>query len=312
MRRRRGPPGSGRGPTACAHRPAASGQREDAELVTLRVDQARPRHVALSDVEVGGTEGLEARDLRLLVVTGVGQQVEVDAVRHRLPARLAQELQVRADARRRAQRRMGVGHFVHGPVRRPAPEPGHGPGVRAVDDHRGDRPGVPVDLPRLQHAELVPLRVREYRPGHIALPDVGGRRAEIPQPRDQLPLVLPGGAGQIQVCAVLHRRLGLGHADHVDPDADRGRPPEPVPRPRIARPAGLPADDPPPERRGPEPPDRGVVDRLDVHLHGSQRHTPDRRPVLTRARGGSIDPLRRDPQQHAVTDRDHRLPRTGW
>ena len=49
----------------------------------------------------------------------------------------AVELQIWADALGGAQHRMIVGHLVQGPIHRLAPEPGHGPRIGAVDQHRG-------------------------------------------------------------------------------------------------------------------------------------------------------------------------------
>src|SRR5258707_12049948 len=80
-------------------RGAASARGEDVELVALRVGEARPRDVALAEVDVGGAESTQPGHLGLLIVTGVGPQVEVDAVLHGLHVRRAEELQVRADTR---------------------------------------------------------------------------------------------------------------------------------------------------------------------------------------------------------------------
>src|SRR5580692_1857427 len=55
-----------------------SGWSEDAELVALRVGQARPRDVALAEVDVGGAECSQPRHLHRLIVTGVGPEVEMD------------------------------------------------------------------------------------------------------------------------------------------------------------------------------------------------------------------------------------------
>src|SRR5215468_7598120 len=93
-----------------------SARGEDVELVALRVGQAGPRHVALADVDAGGAERPQPGHLRRLVVTGVGPQVEMDPVLHGLDAGGAEELQVRADARGGAQRRMVAGHLAHRPV----------------------------------------------------------------------------------------------------------------------------------------------------------------------------------------------------
>jgi hypothetical protein len=62
--------------------------------VALRVGQARPRDVALAEVEVGGAEGPQPGHLRCFVVTGVRQQVKMDAVCHGLHAGRAEELQI--------------------------------------------------------------------------------------------------------------------------------------------------------------------------------------------------------------------------
>src|SRR4029077_2628077 len=58
---------------------SASAWGEDVELVTLRVGQARPRHVALADVDAGGAESLQPGHLRRVIVTGVRPQVEMHA-----------------------------------------------------------------------------------------------------------------------------------------------------------------------------------------------------------------------------------------
>src|SRR6202044_1032215 len=104
---------------------SASARGEDVELVALRVDEARPRHVTLAEVDVGGAQGAQPGYLRRLIVTGVRPQVEMDAVLHGLRVGRADELQVRADARGRAQCGEVAGHRVQGPVRRLVPEPGH-------------------------------------------------------------------------------------------------------------------------------------------------------------------------------------------
>src|ERR1039458_3937477 len=65
-------------------RGSASARGEDAELVALRVGQDRPRDVALAEVDVGGAESPQPGHLRLLIVTGVGPEVEMDAVLHGL------------------------------------------------------------------------------------------------------------------------------------------------------------------------------------------------------------------------------------
>ena len=165
-------PASGRSSRAGTPWPGSASRqrgREDAELVALRVGEAHPRHVALADVGVSGAEGPQPGHLCRLIVTGVRHQVEMDTVPHGLHAGRAKELQIRPDALGRTQPRMIVVHLVQGPVRSLAPEPGHGPRIRAVDHHRGDRPGVPVDRPRLQHTEHIALRVGQDGPWHIAL-----------------------------------------------------------------------------------------------------------------------------------------------
>ncbi len=102
------------------------------------------------------------------------------------------------------------GQFEQGPVRHPGPEACHRLRVHAVDDRRGDRTGVAVDLPGFQDAELVALRVREDGPRDVALAHVGRRRAEGAQAGDQLRLVGRGGGGEVEVEAVLGRCLGVG------------------------------------------------------------------------------------------------------
>src|SRR3984957_3563763 len=145
-------------------RGSASTRGENVELVALRVGQARPRDVALAEVDVGGAECSQPGHLRRLIVTGVGPQVEMDAVLHGLPAGRAEELEIRPDTRGGAQHRVIAGHLVQGPVDRLVPEPGHGPRVRAVDRHRSHWPGVPAARPGRQPAELVALRVSQNGP----------------------------------------------------------------------------------------------------------------------------------------------------
>ena len=65
--------------------------------MALRIGQARPRDVALAEVEVGGAQSAQPGHLRCFVVTGVGQQVKMDAVWHGLHAGRAEELEIRAD-----------------------------------------------------------------------------------------------------------------------------------------------------------------------------------------------------------------------
>src|SRR4051795_1013369 len=77
---------------------SASARREDVELVALRVGQARPRHVALAEVNVGGAESPQPGHLGRLIVTGIRPEVEVDAVLHGLHVGRAQEQEVRPDA----------------------------------------------------------------------------------------------------------------------------------------------------------------------------------------------------------------------
>jgi hypothetical protein len=53
----------------------ASARGEDVELVALRVGEARPRDIALAEVDVGGAECSQPGHLGLLIVTGVGPEV---------------------------------------------------------------------------------------------------------------------------------------------------------------------------------------------------------------------------------------------
>src|SRR5829696_5789122 len=158
---------------------------------------------------------------------------------------------------------------VQGPVRRLAPEPGHGPRIGAVEDHRGDRAGVPVELPRLQHSEQVALRVGQDRPRHVALAYVGGRRTELLQARDQLRLMGRGRGGEIEVHAVLHR-LGVRDADDIDADGGGVRPDE-AHGFDVGHPWPL-AGHPPAERIRPEPAERRVIAGLHIHLNKAHRH----------------------------------------
>lgn len=170
------------------------------------------------EVDVGGAEGAQPGHLRLLIVTGVRQQVKMDAVRHGLHAGRADELEVRADTLGGAQHRLIVSHLVQGPVHRLVPEPGHGPRIRAVDHHPGDRPGVPVDLPRLQHAELVALRVGEDRDregGVVGTRSFGGVRGGPRRGRRFAPepvRVGPRGSGSSRI-----RQLARGPGRYPGP-----------------------------------------------------------------------------------------------
>jgi hypothetical protein len=75
---------------------SGSARGEDAELVALRVGEAPPRHVALADVDTGGTESPQPGHLRRLIVTGVRQQVEMNAVPPSLHAGRAEDLPISA------------------------------------------------------------------------------------------------------------------------------------------------------------------------------------------------------------------------
>src|SRR5258708_38724992 len=83
--------------TVISERGSAAARGEDAEFVALRVGQDRPRDVALAEVDVGGAESPQPGHLRLLIVTGVGPEVEMDAVLHGLHVRRAEELEIRPD-----------------------------------------------------------------------------------------------------------------------------------------------------------------------------------------------------------------------
>ena len=63
---------------------ADSARGEDVELIALGVGEARPRHVALAKVDVGGAESPQPVHLRRLIITGVRPEVEMDAVLHGL------------------------------------------------------------------------------------------------------------------------------------------------------------------------------------------------------------------------------------
>ena len=134
---------------------AASARGEDAELVALRVGEAHPWHIALADVGVSGAQGPQPGHLRRLIVPCVRPQVQMDAAPHGLHGGRAKELQIgpspwpNAASHDRRSPRAGSS---------PSPRPRTGPwsAVRTVDHHRGDRPGVPVDRSRLQHANKLP------------------------------------------------------------------------------------------------------------------------------------------------------------
>ena len=127
----------------------------------------------------------------------------MDTVLHGLDVGRADELKIRPDTLGGAERRQFVGHPVQAPVHRLGPEPRHGPRIRAVADHCGDRPGVPVDRAGLQHAELVALRVGKNGPRDVTLAHVGGRRAETLHTRDQVRLMGCRRRGEVDVHAVL-------------------------------------------------------------------------------------------------------------
>src|SRR6266568_1624334 len=118
--------------TVISERGSASARGEDVELVALRVGQARPRHVALAEVDVGGAECSQPGHLRRLIVTGIGPKVEMDAVLHGLHVGRAEELEIRSDTLGGAQHRAIAGHLVQGPVHRLVPEPGHGPRAQST------------------------------------------------------------------------------------------------------------------------------------------------------------------------------------
>src|SRR5215471_21846870 len=96
----------------------ASARGEDAEVVALRVGEDLPWHGTLAEVDVGGAERPQPGHLRLLIVTGVRHHVEMDAVPPGPLTGPAEELQIRADALGRAQRRIIVGRLVQDPVHR--------------------------------------------------------------------------------------------------------------------------------------------------------------------------------------------------
>ncbi|MCY1225478.1 hypothetical protein D9M72_376750 [compost metagenome] len=180
------------------------------------------------------------------------------------------ELEIRPHTLGRTQPGMIVGHLVRRPVHRLAPEPGHGPRVRTVDHHRGNRPGVPVDRPWLQHPEQIALRVGQCRPWHVALAHVGGRRPKLLQPRDQLRLVGRGGGGEIEVRPVANR-LGVGDGDHIHADGDGVRPDE-AHGFNVGH-SGPFAGNTPAERLRPKPAERCVIPGLEIHLNELQCHT---------------------------------------
>ncbi len=188
---------------------------------------------------------------------------------HGLHVGRAEELQIRADALGRAQHRVIVGYLVQGPVHRLVPEPRHGPRVRAVDHHRGHRSGVPVDRSRLQHAELVALRIGQDSPWHVALAHVGGRCAEFLQARDHVRLMGCGGRGELDAHEVLHR-LGLRVGNDVDADGssigiDEAHGLE------VGH-AGFLAVNTPAQHLRPEPAERRVIPSLHMNLNKSRRH----------------------------------------
>jgi hypothetical protein len=117
-----------------------------------------------------------------------------------------------------------------------------------------------VDFPRLQHAELVALRVGEDRPRYFALAHVGGRRAKSPEARDQLRLMGRRGGGEIEVHTVLCCCLGFRDGNDVDADADRVRPNEAADGSNVGQAGSL--VNTPAERLRPEQADRRVIKSL--------------------------------------------------
>jgi mRNA interferase MazF len=84
-----------------SERGSASARGEDVELAALRVGQAHPRDVALAEVDVGSAECSQLDHLCRLIVTGVGPEVEMDAVLHGLGYGLKPWLVVSNNARNR-------------------------------------------------------------------------------------------------------------------------------------------------------------------------------------------------------------------
>jgi hypothetical protein len=124
-------------------------------------------------------------------------------------------------------------------------------------------------LLRAYHAELVSLGVGQDRPGFLAgLPDVDAARPEREQSLDLLVAVF-GAAGQVEVQAVLDR-LGIG--DRHEAQADR--------RVLVRADDDLAltlGQDPPAERLGPEPGQRGQVVSVDHDVMESDRHAASMR-----------------------------------
>ena len=125
---------------------------------------------------------------------------------------------------------------------------------------------------RVQHAELVALRVGHDRPWDVALAYVGECRAEILQARDQLRLMGRRGRGEVDMHAVLHR-LGFRGGDEVDADGDGVGIDEALGF-EVGH-AGSLAGDFPAEHLRPETAQRGVVKSLHVDLHKPRCHVDD-------------------------------------
>jgi hypothetical protein len=86
----------------------------------------------------------------------------------------------------------------------------------------------------------VALRVGEDRPRHVALAQMGGRRTESLEARDQLRLLGRRGGGEIEVHTVLRGCLGFRDGNDVDADGDRVRPNEAAGGPGLGGHAGFP------------------------------------------------------------------------
>jgi hypothetical protein len=136
--------------------------------------------------------------------------------------------------------------------------------------------GPVSDRLRLQHVELVALRVGEDRPRDVALAHVGGRCAEFLKARDEVRLMGGGGRGEIDVYAVLHR-FGLRVGNDIDADGGGVGVDEALGL-EVGH-AGCLAGNTPVERLRPEPAERRVIPSLHMNLNKSRRHAADPRPM---------------------------------
>ena len=163
-------------------------------------------------------------DLDRLVAVRRRMHVEVGAALHGLRLRDTDDVE--------------VGRPVAGPVQRDAvvAAVAHRPSPVAAVQNSARRPGsfasrtidgqprrALVPVARVEHAELVALGVGEHHPGGVVLADVGVGRARGAQPRHRRGLRVGRRRREVEVDAVLDRRLGVGHPLEEQLRAPSGR-----------------------------------------------------------------------------------------